>query len=167
MSRALWAPMSPVCLSARSAWMTGIGERIVPLDAPPLHAVLVNPGRALPTALVYRAFDAMELGGNFTERAPPAWRGLDAMVAGAAALGNDLAAPARTLEPEIARVEAALQADARALSVSLSGSGATVFALTASAEAAAGLALTIGNGRPDWWIAATRLGVLDGAVSEG
>ena len=49
----------PMCLSVRPAWAEGIGERLTPEPRlPPLHAVLVNPGRPSPTGAVYRAYDA-------------------------------------------------------------------------------------------------------------
>src|SRR5579862_3657289 len=46
----------PVCLAARTSWLSGIGERIEAAPAMPRTAlVLVNPGVALPTATVFKA----------------------------------------------------------------------------------------------------------------
>ena len=46
----------PVCLKSRATRMRGIGERLDPLkDFAPLHAVLVNPGVAVPTPEIFRA----------------------------------------------------------------------------------------------------------------
>ena len=44
----------PVCLDPRPRLMWGIGEKLsAPLDLPPLHAVLANPGVVVPTKLVF------------------------------------------------------------------------------------------------------------------
>ena len=48
----------PVCVLARAARMRGIGEDVEELPAlPPLPAVLVNPGVAVPTGAVFAALD--------------------------------------------------------------------------------------------------------------
>ncbi len=148
----------PACMRAQSAWMTGIGEVVVPLWVPTLHAVLVNPLRSLPTRAVFREFDRMHLGGAFAASAPPIWRTPAEAIAGAAAHGNDLATPARALMPEIATMERALCADARTLHAGLSGSGATMFALVENADIASSLASDVSSARPDWWVRATVLG---------
>ena len=45
----------PVCLQPRARMMRGVGEKVGPsLSLPPLFAVLVNPGVAVPTADVFR-----------------------------------------------------------------------------------------------------------------
>src|SRR5207302_120616 len=53
----------PVCLADAPALIRGVGDRIEPLGVarrlPPLAAVLVNPRVPLPTAHVFRAFDAL------------------------------------------------------------------------------------------------------------
>jgi 4-diphosphocytidyl-2-C-methyl-D-erythritol kinase len=148
----------PVCVPARTAWMTGVGAEISPMEAPPLDAVLVNPLKPLPTADVFRAFDSRGLGRALGETAPPVWRSLAEAVAGAAALGNDLAGPALALAPEIGEIERSLQADARVMYAALSGSGATCFAIVADAAAASSLAVHLSSRRPDWWVRATTLG---------
>ncbi|MBL8531524.1 MAG: 4-(cytidine 5'-diphospho)-2-C-methyl-D-erythritol kinase, partial [Hyphomonadaceae bacterium] len=43
----------PVCLGARSAWMTGAGEQVAALALPEMDVVLVNPLRPAPTAQVF------------------------------------------------------------------------------------------------------------------
>ena len=49
----------PVCLDPRPRIMRGIGERLsAPLALPPLPAVLVNPGVALPTKAVFAGWKA-------------------------------------------------------------------------------------------------------------
>ena len=46
----------PVCLAGKTSWLGGIGEEIAPAPKlPPAWLVLVNPGKALPTAAVFKA----------------------------------------------------------------------------------------------------------------
>lgn len=148
----------PVCVPARSAFMTGAGERFAPIAVPPLHAVLLNPNKPLATAAVYRKFDDMGLGETFAQTAAPAWRDAGEAVAAIAGVGNDLEEPARAMLPEIAEVISELRFTAGVLHASLSGSGATVFALTENRAAAETLADLKRERHPDWWVAATTLG---------
>jgi 4-diphosphocytidyl-2-C-methyl-D-erythritol kinase len=148
----------PVCVGARSAWMTGIGEILAPLDAPPLYAVLINPKKPLPTRHVFLEFDRLGLGREFAPAPPPVWRSpLDVWDA-IARMGNDLEVPARTLMPDIAAIAALLGDDNRVRAKGLSGSGATMFALADSRAAAETLAADLSRARPDCWIAAATLG---------
>ncbi|HVY86582.1 MAG TPA: 4-(cytidine 5'-diphospho)-2-C-methyl-D-erythritol kinase [Caulobacterales bacterium] len=148
----------PVCVAARSAWMTGAGETVAPMRAPTLNAVLVNPLKPLSTAEVYRQFDRMELGDAFAPRSAPAWRNADEAIAAIKAIGNDLEAPARALMPEIGAAIDALAQDPRALHVAMSGSGATVFGLCAAANEAQAMANDVARRHPDWWVRRARLG---------
>jgi 4-diphosphocytidyl-2-C-methyl-D-erythritol kinase len=150
-ARALGADV-PVCVGGAPAYMTGAGEAWTPIALPAFSAVLVNPLQPLATSDVYRRFDAMGLGEALSERAAPT--ALEAF----AAIGNDLAAPARELMPVISDIEAVLRADSRSLYVALSGSGATVFALTVDDDTAASLADGLQAAHPEWWVADTRLG---------
>src|SRR5690606_36126855 len=127
---------APWCVPARPAWIAGAGENIAPAELPRLHAAPVNALQPLPTAAVVRNFDEMGLGGDFQPIVAPAWRTAEEAAAGAAALGNDLAAPACALMPEIGDMLAALSAEPGVLHAGLSGSGATCFAITADAAAA-------------------------------
>jgi 4-diphosphocytidyl-2-C-methyl-D-erythritol kinase len=146
----------PVCLLRRPARVGGIGERVAPLDAvPPLHAVLANPGVALPTAAVFAALERRDN--------PP----LDPLPAPGAAFApwlraqrNDLEAPAQRLAPVVAEVLAALAASPGAWLVRMSGSGATCFALYPEAGAAARAAAALSAARPGWWVRAARLGAV-------
>lgn len=148
----------PVCLGARSAWMTGVGEKIAPLSIPPLHAVLVNPMKPCSTALVFRKFDSLGAGRDHFVAETPIWRDAEEALAGMSALGNDLIAPARAIVPEIREVEAALRDSADARYVAVSGSGATVFAIVDNASDAQALASRVGADRRDWWVRAAVLG---------
>lgn len=143
----------PVCLRRRPTFMRGIGEDLVPAAAlPPAWFVLANPGRPLATKAVFQA-----LGGRFS--APPpaeAFAGLRDAAALAAALrtgGNDLAAPAAALMPEIPAMLEQLAATPGCLLARMSGSGPTCFGLYGSASAAADAAARLAAARPGWWVA--------------
>ena len=130
----------PFFLDPRPAWVTGVGERRAPLRGlPPLALLLANPGEALATREVFRAFDALARGHAAPAPAPTGIaRELADDAALAARLHNDLEEPAVRLCPPIARLRAQLRASG-ARAVGMSGSGATlygVFADRGAAEAA-------------------------------
>ncbi len=143
----------PVCLSQPVPQrMRGLGEKLDPVvGLPRLWLVLVNPGRALPTAAVFRALETPNnspLPSVLPRFAEPVdfarWLALQR---------NDLEAPARRLEPVIDRVLAALAAQSGCLVARMSGSGASCFGIFTSQktrdEAASALS------RLGWWVAAT------------
>ena len=99
-----------------AARVTGIGERIEPLEPPDRNVVLVHPPFGLSTAAI------------FAELRPDEWGRLD----------NDLLAPARRLRPE---VDSVLERVERAGGEPrLSGSGPTVYSLVDDAERGEALA---------------------------
>jgi 4-diphosphocytidyl-2-C-methyl-D-erythritol kinase len=147
----------PVCLAGAPAFMSGVGELVTVISAPPMPAVLINPMQPLATAEVYRAFDGMGLGDTFQPRAAPHWASVSEAIADIVSIGNDLERPARSLLRQIDDILAMLNADERVERAAMSGSGATVFALAASMEAAAAIADDVQQRRPDWWVADTLL----------
>jgi len=131
----------PFFLDPRPAWVTGIGEKREPVAGmPALALLLANPGLALATAEVFRAFDALAPKAIPSAGAPRALaRELADDRSLAARLHNDLEEPAVRLCPPIARLRAQLRATG-ARAVGMSGSGATlygVYADRAGAERAA------------------------------
>lgn len=144
----------PVCLYGRPARMRGLGERLDPVRGlPDLPLVLVNPGRPLATASVFRA-----LSGPFRAAARPPLRALPSLVQLAVWLAesrNDLEPPARRLEPEIGRVLDDLASLSGCLVARMTGSGATCFGLFGDRGEAETGALLLRRRRPDWWIRAT------------
>jgi 4-diphosphocytidyl-2-C-methyl-D-erythritol kinase len=50
--------------SGGAAWVSGRGERILPLESPPWAALLVNPGFPSPTGEAFRRLDLWRGGGN-------------------------------------------------------------------------------------------------------
>jgi 4-diphosphocytidyl-2-C-methyl-D-erythritol kinase len=138
--------------------MTGIGEIITDLQAPPLPAVLVNPLKQLATAAVFQEFDRMGGGEGHPSRAAPRWTNIAGAIHAITTAGNDLTGAARKLLPDIGEIERVLRADRRVLCASMSGSGATMFALVGSEGDARMLAADVAASHPHWWVHATMLG---------
>jgi 4-diphosphocytidyl-2-C-methyl-D-erythritol kinase len=147
----------PVCLDPRPRIMRGIGEKLSePLSLPPLPAVLVNPGVAVATKLV---FAGLKLGDK-----PAAPLDLATMASRRQLLQmlqtqpNDLEAPAIAIAPVIADVLTALRALSGCDFARMSGSGATCFGLFASAADADAAAKNLRAKFPQWWAQACNLG---------
>jgi 4-diphosphocytidyl-2-C-methyl-D-erythritol kinase len=147
----------PICVYARSAFMTGTGEEFSPFTVAPLHAVLINPLLPLSTRDVYHQFDAMGLGREFDPTPPSSWEQTPRR--------NDLEAAAVALMPELGGTRALLKSLPGVGHVGLSGSGATMFALVDTRAAALESASALRQERPDAWVAPVRLGALDHAAS--
>jgi 4-diphosphocytidyl-2-C-methyl-D-erythritol kinase len=147
----------PVCLEPKARMMRGIGEILsAPIALPPLPAVLINPGVAVPTKDVFAALAAPPLLGPaqpddfFTIAVDAA-----ALISVLTARRNDLEPPAVRLQPVIADVLAALRRTSGCALARMSGSGATCFGLFNSAPAAETAAQKIQAAHPAWWVRAT------------
>lgn len=125
----------PFFLFGRTAYATGVGERLQPLDLEPCTHVLVMPPVAVPTAAVFQApeltrnTEPLRIAG--LSRGDRVWQGR-----------NDLQPVVTRRFPDVARALAALSEAANAAGldparVRMSGSGACVFCPTPS-EAVAG-----------------------------
>lgn len=148
------------CLWGRPVIAEGRGERLSPApDLPVLHAVLVNPGVAVPTAEVYRRFDKL---GRFSwtgvPEAPRRFEDAVEVAVWLSVMRNDLEAAAISVAPAIETVLTTLSAEPECLLTRLSGSGGTCFALCASDIEAEGLAERIAAIEPRWWVRRCRLG---------
>jgi len=150
----------PVCLDPRPRLIRGIGDILsAPLPLPRLSAVLVNPGVALSTKLVFSGWthsvhpaqpiDSAVLTKRQSEKQLLDWL---------AGQPNDLESPATALAPVIAHVLAALRSLAGCRLARMSGSGATCFALFSSAAESAAAAKILRAKFPQWWIVETTLG---------
>ena len=150
----------PVCVDPRPQRMRGIGEKLsAPLAIPPLAAVLVNPGVAVPTKDVFARLRLKPGGGRKrADRASALPGDFDGFVAFLAGQRNDLEPAAIALQPVIARVLAALRGESGCRLARMSGSGATCFGLFASSRAAAAAADRLAAAHPRWWVKATMLG---------
>ncbi len=150
----------PVCLDPRPRVMRGIGEQLsAPIDLPPLHAVLVNPGVAVPTKEVFAKWEpATTPAVAFDFAALTKTAAYDALLPLLIAQPNDLEAAAIIVAPAIADVLGALRALSGCGLARMSGSGATCFGLFASAAGAAASAKILRAKQPNWWVCETRLG---------
>ena len=126
----------PACLYSRPLRMRGIGEWIDILPAfDPFDAVILNPGIAVPTGPIFKAFDAAEPAA-LAEAGPMGDNRLDWL----REERNDLEAPAIARHPQIAAALDWLRMRDGVELARMSGSGASCFALCrdrASAQAAA------------------------------
>ncbi len=132
----------PACLLGRSALGTGKGEQLEPVaglvDTPVL---LVNPGVAVSTGPVFRAWDGVDRGGI----------GTGDLLTRAIQGRNDLEPPARAIAPVIGDVVAMLQAQPGVILARMSGSGATCFALFDTPANRAAAAALVRAAQPGWW----------------
>jgi 4-diphosphocytidyl-2-C-methyl-D-erythritol kinase len=136
----------PACLLSRPCLGTGRGDEVVPYDASAFSGaplLLVNPGIAVSTAQVFRA-----------------WAGKDGgpLPSDLHAARNDLEWPARAVAPVIGEVLEALSSAAGATLVRMSGSGATCFALFEDEARRDAARAQIAARHPSWWQLASRLG---------
>ena len=140
----------PMCLDARPARVTGIGEAVRPCPLPRLSMLLVNPGVASSTPEVFRRLERRD-----NPPMPPLPEGGFASAGDVLAYlretRNDLEAPARAALPAIDVVRAELAACGARL-VRMSGSGATVFGLFDDDRGAASARVSLAAARPEWWL---------------
>jgi 4-diphosphocytidyl-2-C-methyl-D-erythritol kinase len=146
----------PVCLESKSRIIRGLGDRLeVPMALPELHAVLVNPGVALPTADVFASFRGDEPS-NMPVDHVPLERG--ALVAWLAARGNCLTRAAISRVGAITEVLDAVGELPGCRLTRMTGSGATCFGLFDDALCAEGAATQLSQAHANWWIRPVRLG---------
>jgi 4-diphosphocytidyl-2-C-methyl-D-erythritol kinase len=150
----------PVCLDPRPRRMRGIGELLSsPLPIPPLPAVLVNPGVAVPTKDVFAKLGLKPAGPK--KRADPAQplpRERSRLIEALTAQRNDLEPAAIQIQPMIAKVLDSLRAEPGCGLARMSGSGATCFAVFATSRQAAAAARSLAAAHPRWWVKATVIG---------
>lgn len=149
----------PMCLRARPAWASGVGEALEDEPRlPALHGVLLNPGLPSPTGAVYRAYDAAPAAGADRPTPPDDWS-VASVIDWLSAQRNDLEAPALSVTPGIAEALAAMRAAPGCRLTRMSGSGATVFGLFDDRAAAIEAAFALD--RPGWWSRPAVLGAPD------
>jgi 4-diphosphocytidyl-2-C-methyl-D-erythritol kinase len=150
----------PVCLDPRPRVMGGIGDNLSEvLPLPPLPAVLVNPGAAVPTKQVFAGWTATAAAVAALDVAVLAKvTQQQALLRIVAAQPNDLENAAIVVAPVIADVLSALRELPGCGLARMSGSGATCFGLFSSAADAAAAARALGAKYPDWWVCETTLG---------
>ena len=134
----------PACLASVTARGEGVGESLTALGdgLAGMPVLLVNPGVAVSTGDIFRAWDGTDLG--------PLGRG-DDLLALAQSARNDLTKPAIALAPVITDVLAALAEQSGVILTRMSGSGATCFALFDGAETRDAASEVIAAAHPEWW----------------
>jgi len=145
----------PVCLRSETAHMTGIGEDVTLMPGMgQLHALLVNPGVAVSTGAMFKAFDAAS---DIRETPRPIKISGD-LLARALDGRNDLEPIAMAQAPIIGDVLRLLASQSGCQLARMSGSGATCFGIFESDRALLRAEAAIRAQAPDWWIAPTLLG---------
>ncbi len=140
----------PACLASVPARMEGVGEVLSAAPMlPPFGLVLVNPGMAVPTQAVFRAYAEHRIGYSPRANLPARWTSVPDMIADLSVLENDLQYAASRLCPPVDDALAALRAQPDVLLARMSGSGATCFGICADAQTAARVAAACA--RPGWW----------------
>lgn len=142
----------PVCLAGGVSRMSGIGEVISPVaEFSGLFGILVNPGVAVSTPLVFQALACKSNPDLGVLANSMKWRDylLDQR--------NDLQAPAISLVPVVQEVLDRMQDQSGCYMARMSGSGATCFGLFENQEVARTGADEIANMHPDWWVKTVKL----------
>ncbi|MBE9636716.1 4-(cytidine 5'-diphospho)-2-C-methyl-D-erythritol kinase [Salipiger mangrovisoli] len=146
----------PMCLASRPVRVRGIGERLEPVNLPPLPAVLVNPRVPVSTPRIFRSLTARD---NPPMPEPlPEFPDAEVLIAWLKDMRNDMEPAASALEPMIGVVLGELAALPGCRLARMSGSGATCFGLFATMADAGAAAAALRVARPDWWIAEGLLG---------
>ncbi|WP_161882389.1 4-(cytidine 5'-diphospho)-2-C-methyl-D-erythritol kinase [Deinococcus alpinitundrae] len=152
LARALGADV-PFFLIGGAAKVEGIGERLTPLDVPPIWLVLLNPGVAVSARDAYAWLDERR---SYTPPLDiPAL--LSALASGQLVPHfNALQAGVVAHHPQIA-IALKVVAEVGLHSPLMSGSGSTVFGLAETETQARGAAATLQARFPGWWARAAQV----------
>ncbi|OLY48017.1 4-(cytidine 5'-diphospho)-2-C-methyl-D-erythritol kinase [Bartonella apis] len=145
----------PMCLSAffnrRSLRVSGIGEKLQPVDCCRIPMVLVNHGQSISTPEIFKLLGnkkSLPLDINFAKLA-----NLHSLVNELKKTHNDLYECARSLTPELDDVLEIFDENGALLS-RMSGSGATCFGIFDNIKRAEEVARKIKSQKPDWFVKA-------------
>lgn len=144
------------CLSSRSCYLGGAGDKLEFVENLPAAALLLaNPHIPLPTAEVFRARR-----GTFSPEArlDPMPMDTDGLAEALNLRRNDLEEPAKKLCDAIADVLDTLMTQPGCLLARLSGSGATCFGIFENRATAEKARATIEREIREWWLAVTEVG---------
>lgn len=146
----------PVCFLCHPAKVSGIGEQLEQLDdMAELPVVVINPGKACPTANVFRTYT-----GAFKDNAPlpQLLHEFDEVLSFLRTQDNDLFESASMTVPEIKNILLALKGKEGCALARMSGSGASCFGIYRTPDEAVKAANNIAQDNPDWWVKAGTLG---------
>ena len=142
----------PVCLSAQTVRMSGIGEVLTQVPIlPEFFMVLANPGVPVSTAAIFRTLP--QKANPAMPQSLPVLPNAVALAEWLAQMRNDLEQPARALAPAVTATLSALAAQPGCLFARMSGSGATCFGIFATAPVARAAAIALQKSEPQWWVA--------------
>lgn len=144
----------PVCFRSQTSHMRGIGQEVeMKSGMGSMAALLVNPGFAVSTARIFKAFDAAP---KEKDPRPQSW---SADLLKTTGFGrNDLQDIAMSLRPEIENLLRAMTHLPACQLARMSGSGATCFGLFETQEQARAAKEIICRDHPDYWCVETILG---------
>lgn len=140
----------PFFLVGQAALAEGIGEKLSPVELPPLHLVLVNPGTEVSARDAYLWLDQK---GQFTPELPLQDILQALKTQQEVPYFNALEPEVVARQPEIGKVLGALR-NQGLISPMMSGSGSTCFALARSAQEAEKAANQLKAQFPAYWCAA-------------
>lgn len=140
----------PMCVKGRALFVGGIGEDFA--DAPKMPKaglLLVNPLKPVPTPAVFK-----ERVGPYTaaDRFDGPIRDAEHLAELLSSRTNNLADPARRVEPHVGGVLDELASLPGILLSRMSGSGGTCFGLFQELDMAAQAAVALGKAQPNWWV---------------
>ena len=143
----------PVCLNAQTAFISGIGEKILKAGTlPPCSLVLVNPGNALYTPDVFKTRKESHCSFSKPGQFYNLPKNVSELVSILKLRHNDLDQAAQALCPKISEVLRVLEKSQGSLLARMSGSGATCFALFAELGEARAASLNLARRFPHWWV---------------
>ncbi len=140
----------PACLDCCPVRLKGKGDILENIeDIPEMPIVLVNPGQACKTGMVFSLFpgpyrNEITMPDSFVNR--------ESLIEFLRASSNDLTDTAIEIVPEIAEVLRALHESDSALVSRMCGSGSTCYALFETQEQARHCAGELCEEHPDWWV---------------
>lgn len=145
----------PMCLSAflnrRSLRVSGIGEKLQPVDCCKIPMVLVNHGQSISTPEIFKLLGNRKSAALDIDVANLS--NLHSLVNELKKTHNDLYECARSLAPELDDVLEILDGNGALLS-RMSGSGATCFGIYENIKKAEEAASKIKSQKPDWFVKA-------------
>lgn len=143
----------PVCLAQTTSHMRGVGEDISPINCPPLHLLLINPGIQISTQKIFQNRAASTTHSQHAHL--PDFKDYEALIRFLKEQDNDLFESASSLYPVLKDVIHELSIQDGCNLARMSGSGATCFGIfehQAHAEKARSL---IEKRHPDWFVRVT------------
>ena len=141
----------PICLTAKPAFVSGIGEKIKIIQRfPKIWVLLVNPGKGVLTKKIFNDFGRQYSEYLLMRSAPFSIRGLIQFLKTS---NNDLTLLATRYVPEIKKILKDIGATKGCLISRMSGSGATCFGIFSDKQNVIKAKKTLLQSNPNYWVA--------------